>query len=135
MTFADRIGRLDAAGDHAPLYKQLQRALREAIQKKVLSPDDALPAERDLAVVAAAAEKVACEALFQRWVSVSFDTTKVKIVVPEVKQLLKFVGLKTSGNKKELLERLQPELEKRKAAVEAAAAVVAVAAAEDMDAL
>jgi GntR family transcriptional regulator len=35
--------------DHAPLYKQLQRALREAIQKKVLSPDDALPAERDLA--------------------------------------------------------------------------------------
>ena len=49
MTFADRIGRLDAAGDHAPLYKQLQRALREAIQKKVLSPDDALPAERDLA--------------------------------------------------------------------------------------
>ncbi len=49
MTFAERIGRLDAAGDHAPLYKQLQRALREAIQKKVLSPDDALPAERDLA--------------------------------------------------------------------------------------
>jgi len=49
MTFAERIGRLDAAGDHAPLYKQLQRALREAIQKKVLAPDDALPAERDLA--------------------------------------------------------------------------------------
>ena len=49
MTFAERIGRLDAANDHAPLYRQLQRALREAIQKKILSPDDALPAERDLA--------------------------------------------------------------------------------------
>ncbi|MDG2523534.1 GntR family transcriptional regulator [Caulobacter segnis] len=48
MTFADRIGRLDEA-DHAPLYRQLQRALREAIKTKVLSPDDALPAERDLA--------------------------------------------------------------------------------------
>ena len=41
MTFAERIGRLDANDGHAPLYKQLQRALREAIQKKVLSPDDA----------------------------------------------------------------------------------------------
>ncbi|MET0338100.1 MAG: GntR family transcriptional regulator [Caulobacter sp.] len=48
MTFADRIGRLDEA-DHAPLYRQLQRALRVAIKTKVLSPDDALPAERDLA--------------------------------------------------------------------------------------
>ena len=49
MTFAERIGGLGAPGDHAPLYKQLQRALREAIHKKVLGPDDALPAERDLA--------------------------------------------------------------------------------------
>jgi GntR family transcriptional regulator len=32
-----------------PLYQQLQRALREAIDKRVLSPDDALPAERELA--------------------------------------------------------------------------------------
>jgi GntR family transcriptional regulator len=32
-----------------PLYQQLERALREAIEKRVLSPDDALPAERDLA--------------------------------------------------------------------------------------
>jgi GntR family transcriptional regulator len=46
--FSERIGRLDG-DDHAPLYKQLQRALREAIQKKVLAPDDALPAERDMA--------------------------------------------------------------------------------------
>jgi GntR family transcriptional regulator len=29
--------------------KQLQRALREAIHKKILAPDDALPAERDMA--------------------------------------------------------------------------------------
>ena len=48
--FSERIGRLDGHGqDHAPLYKQLQRALRDAIQKKILSPDDALPAERDMA--------------------------------------------------------------------------------------
>ena len=47
-TFSERIGRLD--GDvHAPLYRRLQRALREAIQAKVLGPDDALPAERDMA--------------------------------------------------------------------------------------
>jgi GntR family transcriptional regulator len=32
-----------------PLYQQLQRALREAIDKKLLSPEDALPAERELA--------------------------------------------------------------------------------------
>src|SRR5689334_13932718 len=46
--FSEKIGGR-AGYDHAPLYKQLQRALREAIQTKVLSPDDALPAERDLA--------------------------------------------------------------------------------------
>jgi GntR family transcriptional regulator len=46
--FADRIGRIDSA-DHAPLYRQLQRLLRESIQSQVLSPEDALPAERDLA--------------------------------------------------------------------------------------
>lgn len=48
MSFSDRIGRLDER-DHAPLYRQLQRSLREAIQNRVLGPDDALPAERDLA--------------------------------------------------------------------------------------
>jgi len=32
-----------------PLYQQLQRALREAIDKRVLAPDDALPSERQLA--------------------------------------------------------------------------------------
>jgi GntR family transcriptional regulator len=32
-----------------PLYQQLERSLREAIDKRVLSPDDALPAERELA--------------------------------------------------------------------------------------
>jgi GntR family transcriptional regulator len=47
-TFAERIGAF-SPGDHAPLYRQLQKALREAIQKRVLAPDDALPAERDLA--------------------------------------------------------------------------------------
>src|ERR1700739_977268 len=32
-----------------PLYQQLQRALRQAIETRLLSPDDALPPERDLA--------------------------------------------------------------------------------------
>jgi len=32
-----------------PLYQQLQRALRSAIESRVISPDDALPPERDLA--------------------------------------------------------------------------------------
>src|SRR5436190_8027932 len=32
-----------------PLYLQVQRVLREAIQQRALGPDDALPAERDLA--------------------------------------------------------------------------------------
>jgi GntR family transcriptional regulator len=32
-----------------PLYQQLQRAIREAIEKRVLAPDDALPAERQIA--------------------------------------------------------------------------------------
>lgn len=48
MTFSDRIGRLDAQ-DHAPLYRQLQKVLREAIANQVLGPDDALPAEREFA--------------------------------------------------------------------------------------
>jgi len=32
-----------------PLYLQLERALREALDKRILNPDDALPPERDLA--------------------------------------------------------------------------------------
>ena len=32
-----------------PLYQELQRALRKAIDSRVLGPDDALPSERDLA--------------------------------------------------------------------------------------
>ncbi len=47
-SFADRIGRLDPKG-HAPLYRQLQKVLREAIHDRVLGAEDALPAERDLA--------------------------------------------------------------------------------------
>lgn len=42
------IGPLDAE-QRQPLYQQLQRALRDAIEKRVWGPDDALPAERDLA--------------------------------------------------------------------------------------
>jgi GntR family transcriptional regulator len=42
------VGKLDEASS-LPLYQQLQRALRQAIETRVLGPDDALPAERDLA--------------------------------------------------------------------------------------
>lgn len=47
-SFADIVGSLDAKAP-APLYQQLQRALRDAIQTNQLSPNDALPAERDMA--------------------------------------------------------------------------------------
>ena len=36
-------------GASQPLYQQLQRAIREAIDNRLLSPDDALPAERQIA--------------------------------------------------------------------------------------
>jgi len=42
------VGKLDEHSD-LPLYQQLQRALRQAIETRVLGPDDALPPERDLA--------------------------------------------------------------------------------------
>lgn len=35
--------------DSQPLYQQVQRVLRDAIDKRILGPDDALPAERELA--------------------------------------------------------------------------------------
>ncbi|MBS0366826.1 MAG: GntR family transcriptional regulator [Proteobacteria bacterium] len=45
---SQRVGKLDET-IRLPLYQQLQRALREAIETRVLAPDDALPPERDLA--------------------------------------------------------------------------------------
>lgn len=42
------VGKLDESSS-LPLYQQLQRALRQAIESRVLAPDDALPPERDLA--------------------------------------------------------------------------------------
>ncbi|RYG11581.1 MAG: GntR family transcriptional regulator, partial [Caulobacteraceae bacterium] len=48
MSFSELIGTLDAARP-APLYQQLQQAVRDAIEHKVLKADQALPAERDLA--------------------------------------------------------------------------------------
>src|ERR1700761_1461885 len=42
------LGKLDESSS-LPLYQQLQRALRQAIETRILSPDDALPPERDLA--------------------------------------------------------------------------------------
>ena len=42
---------MHSLGQHSslPLYQQLQRALREAIDQRILAPDEALPAERQLA--------------------------------------------------------------------------------------
>ncbi len=47
-SLADLLRPLDPKNSQ-PLYQQLQRAIREAIEKRVLGPDDALPAERQLA--------------------------------------------------------------------------------------
>src|SRR5579872_4999262 len=48
MMFVERVGKLDGRSG-APLYLQLQRLLRSAIETHILSPDEALPPERDLA--------------------------------------------------------------------------------------
>jgi GntR family transcriptional regulator len=48
-TLVDRLlAALDASASQ-PLYQQLQRALRDAIESQVLAADDALPSERQLA--------------------------------------------------------------------------------------
>ncbi|MBD8524860.1 GntR family transcriptional regulator [Pseudomarimonas arenosa] len=47
-SLADALRRLDPDSPQ-PLYQQLQRALREAIEKRLISVDEALPAERHLA--------------------------------------------------------------------------------------
>jgi GntR family transcriptional regulator len=47
-SLAEILKPLDPANS-LPLYQQLQRAIREAIESRVLSPDDALPAERQIA--------------------------------------------------------------------------------------
>jgi GntR family transcriptional regulator len=47
-SLAQILGSLDP-DDAQPLYQQLQRGLREAIEKRILGPDDALPSERQLA--------------------------------------------------------------------------------------
>jgi GntR family transcriptional regulator len=46
--FVERVGKLEG-GSSAPLYLQLQRVLRSAIERRVLSADEALPPERELA--------------------------------------------------------------------------------------
>ncbi|MCX7056801.1 MAG: GntR family transcriptional regulator [Proteobacteria bacterium] len=48
-SLAKSVGPLDA-NSSLPLYRQLQRALKDAIDQRILGPEDALPAERDLAV-------------------------------------------------------------------------------------
>src|SRR4030095_1982978 len=48
VSLAQAIGPL-AESSNLPLYQQLQRALREAIDRNILGADDALPPERDLA--------------------------------------------------------------------------------------
>jgi GntR family transcriptional regulator len=47
-TLSEVLPTLDEASAQ-PLYQQLQRALRGAIENRIIGPDDALPPERDLA--------------------------------------------------------------------------------------
>ena len=49
VSFVQRVGRL-REDLRAPLYLQLQQLVRQAIQTKVLTQDDMIPAERDLAL-------------------------------------------------------------------------------------
>jgi GntR family transcriptional regulator len=49
LSFSEIIGPLDKQRG-APLYMQVQRSLRDAIQGQVLRTDDVIPPERDLAV-------------------------------------------------------------------------------------
>jgi GntR family transcriptional regulator len=49
LTLSQILGKLDGSSS-LPLYLQLQRALRQAIESRVIGPDDALPPERDLAL-------------------------------------------------------------------------------------
>lgn len=48
-SLVEAVGPLDERSS-LPLYQQLQRALRHAIESRLLAPDDALPAERILAL-------------------------------------------------------------------------------------
>ena len=48
MTLSHTLGKLDEAS-HLPLYQQLQRVLRQAIESRQIGPDDALPPEREIA--------------------------------------------------------------------------------------
>lgn len=50
MTSLARIMQQLAGTSSLPLYQQLQRALREAVDKRVFGPEEALPAERQLAL-------------------------------------------------------------------------------------
>ena len=47
-SFSEVVRNLDPQGSQ-PLYQQLQRAIRDAIENHVLAPEDALPAERQIA--------------------------------------------------------------------------------------
>jgi GntR family transcriptional regulator len=48
LTLPYRLEKLDEASP-LPLYQQLQRALRQAIESRQIGPDDALPPEREIA--------------------------------------------------------------------------------------
>jgi GntR family transcriptional regulator len=49
MAFSDQVGRF-REGNPSPLYLQLQQLIRDAIGADILTPGDAIPPERDLAV-------------------------------------------------------------------------------------
>ncbi len=61
-SLAKNLRPLDPNGSQ-PLYLQLQRALSEAIDKRLIAPDDALPAERELATELAVSRMTVRKAL------------------------------------------------------------------------
>lgn len=61
-SLAKNLRPLDPTGSQ-PLYLQLQRALREAIDKRLIAPEDALPAERELATELAVSRMTVRKAL------------------------------------------------------------------------
>ena len=49
LSLAEQVGPIDAHGS-GPLYRKVEDALRRALDKSLLKPNDALPPERDMAV-------------------------------------------------------------------------------------
>ena len=59
MSLIERVGPLQK-DDPTPLYLQLQKILRDAIEGQVVKAEEAIPTERDLAAKVELAARMAC---------------------------------------------------------------------------